>query len=145
METLGWRPRPMTHVTGAQMIGGLAALGLARASGAEMDQLILRRARTPRLVQPMEGRQLRRLCGRQGSGRILGHRSGRHWMWKLVLGYREDRTPTHGNEAFAKNWRWPIRMSRWRQFVRVGQELEKHAILRGHLADMNLSAKFSSD
>jgi len=35
------------------------------------------------------------------------------WMWTLLYGYHEDRTPTHGYEptreaamaAFAKNWR----------------------------------------
>jgi hypothetical protein len=35
------------------------------------------------------------------------------WMWTLLFGYHEDRTPTHGYEAtreaamaaFAKSWR----------------------------------------
>ncbi len=38
---------------------------------------------------------------------------GTPWMWTLIFGYHEDRTPTHGYEptrdgamaAFAKSWR----------------------------------------
>jgi hypothetical protein len=38
---------------------------------------------------------------------------GQPWMWTLLYGYHEDRTPTHGYEptreaamgAFAKSWR----------------------------------------
>jgi hypothetical protein len=38
---------------------------------------------------------------------------GTPWMWTLLFGYHEDRTPTHGYEptreaamaAFAKSWR----------------------------------------
>jgi hypothetical protein len=48
-------------------------------------------------------------------GRIFKVRLGGRtpWMWTLVVGHHEDRTPTHGYEAtreaamaaFAKNWR----------------------------------------
>jgi hypothetical protein len=38
---------------------------------------------------------------------------GTPWLWTLIFGYHEDRTPTHGYEAtreaamaaFAKSWR----------------------------------------
>jgi hypothetical protein len=49
-------------------------------------------------------------------GRILNATAspvGAPWMWTLIFGQREDRTPTHGYAAtreasiaaFAKNWR----------------------------------------
>ena len=49
-------------------------------------------------------------------GRILkaaASPEGKPWMWTLLFGYHEDRTPTHGYEptreaamaAFAKSWR----------------------------------------
>ena len=84
-------------------------------SGAEMDQLVLKRAAASRLSGHWYDDDYDVLSGGEIVGRIMKAAAapvGSPWMWTLVL-YHEGRTPTHGYEptreaamaAFAKSWR----------------------------------------
>jgi hypothetical protein len=86
-------------------------------SGAEMDQLVLKRAAASRLSGEWNDDDYDVLCKGAAVGRIMKAAPaapvGTPWLWTLAYGYHEDRTPTHGYEptreaamaAFAKSWR----------------------------------------
>src|SRR5262249_18138310 len=85
-------------------------------SGAEMGQLILKRAALSRSSGRWNDDDFDVLAGGKVVGRILNSAAspvGSPWMWTLAFGYHEDRTPTHGYAAtreaamaaFARSWR----------------------------------------
>ena len=69
-------------------------------SGAEMDQLILKRAALSRSSGRWNDDDF--MAGSKVVGRIYKASAapvGSPWMWPLAFGHHEDRTPTHGYEA----------------------------------------------
>ena len=85
-------------------------------SGAEMDQLILKRAALSRSSGRWNDDDFDVRAGSKVVGRIYKASAapvGSPWMWTLAFGHHEDRTPTHGYAAtreaamaaFAKSWR----------------------------------------
>ena len=81
-----------------------------------MGQLILKRANASRPSGHWSEDDYDVLAGGEVVGRIMKVISAPEdtpWMWALIFGYHEDRTPTHGYEAtrdgamaaFAKSWR----------------------------------------
>jgi hypothetical protein len=82
----------------------------------DKDYLVLKRASTSRSSGEWNDDDYDVLAGGTVVGRILKVHAasvGSPWMWTLVFGQHEDRTPTHGYAAtretamaaFAKNWR----------------------------------------
>ena len=82
----------------------------------EKDYLILKRASASRPSGEWSDDDYDVLCEGAVVGRIFKSAAapvGMPWMWTLLFGYHEDRTPTHGYEptreaamaAFAKSWR----------------------------------------
>jgi hypothetical protein len=78
--------------------------------------LILKRVSTSRPSGEGDDDDLDVLADGAVVGRIFNSKGGpvgSPWMWTLVFGHHEDRTPTHGYEptreaamaAFAKSWR----------------------------------------
>ena len=85
-------------------------------SGAEMDQLTLKRAALSRLSGDWSDDDYDVLVDGIAVGRVMKAAAapvGQPWLWTLAYGHHEDRTPTHGceptreaaMEAFAKSWR----------------------------------------
>jgi hypothetical protein len=81
-----------------------------------MGQLILKRAATSRPSGEWSDDDFDVLADGAVAGRIFKVNAapvGSPWMWRLALGYHEDRTPTHGYAAtreaamtaFARSWR----------------------------------------
>jgi len=81
-----------------------------------MTQLLLKRASTNGLSGEWNADDFDVLADGAVAGRIMKVHATpvvSPWMWTLVFGQREDRTPTHGHEptreaamaAFAKSWR----------------------------------------
>jgi hypothetical protein len=81
-----------------------------------MDQLVLKRASASRPSGEWSDDDYDVLAEGKVVGRIFKVRAapvGTPWMWTLMFGCHEDRTPTHGYEpsreaamkAFAKSWR----------------------------------------
>ena len=67
-----------------------------------MSQLILKRASTSRLSGEWNDDDFDVLADGVVVGRIMEAAAapvGLPWMWTLIFGYHEDRTPTHGYEA----------------------------------------------
>jgi hypothetical protein len=80
-------------------------------SGAEMDQLVLKRAAASRLSGEWSEDDYDVLC----EGAVVGHIMkaaaapvGEPWLWTLAYGHHEDRTPIYGARL------------RWRRSPRVG-------------------------
>ena len=84
-------------------------------SGAEMDQLILKRAALSRPSGQWNDDDFDVLADGEVVGRIYKANAapvGSSWMWTLVFWHHEDRSPTHGRAAtreaamaaFAKSW-----------------------------------------
>ena len=82
----------------------------------EKDYLILKRASASRASGEWNDDDYDVLADGKVVGRIMKAAAapvGQPWMWTLLFGYHEDRTPTHGYEptreaampAFAKSWR----------------------------------------
>jgi hypothetical protein len=82
----------------------------------EKDYLVLKRASASRPSGEWNEDDYDVLADDIVVGRIMKVAAspvGMAWMWTLAIGYHEDRTPTHGNEAtreaamaaFAKSWR----------------------------------------
>jgi hypothetical protein len=78
--------------------------------------LILKRASASRPSGEWNDDDYDVLADRVAVGRIFDAAAspvGLPWMWTLIFGYHEDRTPTHGYEAtredamaaFARSWR----------------------------------------
>ena len=85
-------------------------------NGAEMDELILKRASASRLSGEWSEDDYDVLAEGMVVGRIMKSAAapvGQPWLWTLAYGHLEDRTPTHGYAAtreaamasFAKSWR----------------------------------------
>ena len=81
-----------------------------------MGQLILKRANASRLSGEWSDDDYDVLCEGAVVGRVIKSAAapvGQPWLWTLIYGYHEDRTPTHGYEptreaamaAFTKSWR----------------------------------------
>ena len=82
----------------------------------EKDYLILKRASASRPSGKWNDDDYDVLVGGKVVGRIFNSAAspvGSPWMWTLIFGHHEDRTPTHGYAAtreaamaaFAKSWR----------------------------------------
>ena len=80
------------------------------------ERLILKRTSASRPSGEWNDDDYDVLSDRKVVGRILEAAAspvGTPWMWSLVYGYHEDRSPTHGYEAdraaaiqaFARSWR----------------------------------------
>ena len=85
-------------------------------SGAEMDQLILKRAALSRPSGQWNDDDYDVLADGEVVGRIMKAAAapiGQPWLWTLAYGHHEDRTAIYGYEptreaamaAFAKSWR----------------------------------------
>ena len=85
-------------------------------SGAEMDQLTLKRAALSRLSGDWSDDDYDVLVDGIAVGRVMKAAAapvGQPWLWTLAYGHHEDRTPTHdyavtredAMTAFAKSWR----------------------------------------
>ena len=81
-----------------------------------MGQLILKRTAASRLSGEWSEDDYDVLCEGAVVGRVIKSAAapvGQPWLWTLIYGYHEDRTPTHGYEptreaamaAFTKSWR----------------------------------------
>jgi len=81
-----------------------------------LGQLILKRAAASRLFGEWNDDDYDVLCEGAVVGRVIKSAAapvGQPWLWTLIYGYHEDRTPTHGYEptreaamaAFTKSWR----------------------------------------
>jgi len=99
---------------------GVAALGIAWSSSADMDQLVLKRAAASRLSGEWSEDDYDVLYEGAVVGRIMKAAAapiGQPWLWTLAYGHHEDRTPIYGYEAtreaamaaFAKSWRREMR------------------------------------
>jgi hypothetical protein len=86
-------------------------------SGADMDQLILKRASTSRSSGEWSDDDYDVLADGIAVGRVMKAAAApvrTPWLWTLAFVHHEDRTPTHGYAttreaamaAFAKSWRW---------------------------------------
>jgi len=82
----------------------------------DKDYLILKRAAASSLFSERGDDDYDVLCEGAVVGRIIKSAAapvGQPWLWTLIYGYHEDRTPTHGYEptreaamaAFTKSWR----------------------------------------
>jgi len=82
----------------------------------DKDYLILKRAAASSLFSERGDDDYDVLCEGAVVGRVIKSAAapvGQPWLWTLIYGYHEDRTPTHGYEptreaamaAFAKSWR----------------------------------------
>jgi len=82
----------------------------------DKDYLILKRAAASSLFSERGDDDYDVLCEGAVVGRIIKSAAapvGQPWLWTLIYGYYEDRTPTHGYEptreaamaAFTKSWR----------------------------------------
>jgi len=85
-------------------------------SGAEMDQLTLKRAALSRLSGEWSDDDYDVLVDGIAVGRIMKAAAapvGQPWLWTLAYGQHEDRSPIYGYEptreeamaAFARSWR----------------------------------------
>ena len=81
-----------------------------------MTALILKRATASRPSGEWGEDDYDVLCEGAVVGRVIKSAAapvGQPWLWTLIYGYHEDRTPTHGYEptreaamaAFTKSWR----------------------------------------
>jgi hypothetical protein len=73
----------------------------AMGRGADMDQLILKRASASRPSGEWGENDYDVLADGKVVGRIVkaaASPAGKPWMWTVFLGHHEDRTPTHGYE-----------------------------------------------
>jgi hypothetical protein len=71
-------------------------------SGAEMDQLVLKRAAASRLSGEWNDDDYDVLADGIVVGRIMKAEAapvGTPWLWTLAFGHHEDRTPAHGYAA----------------------------------------------
>jgi hypothetical protein len=82
----------------------------------DKDYLILKRAAASSLFSERGDDDYDVLCEGAVVGRVIKSAAapvGQPWLWTLIYGYHEDRTPTHGYEptreaamaAFTKSWR----------------------------------------
>jgi len=82
----------------------------------DKDYLILKRAAASCLFSERGDDDYDVLCEGAVVGRVIKSAAapvGQPWLWTLIYGYHEDRTPTHGYEptreaamaAFTKSWR----------------------------------------
>ena len=82
----------------------------------DKDYLILKRAAASSLFSERGDDDYDVLCEGAVVGRVRKSAAapvGQPWLWTLIYGYHEDRTPTHGYEptreaamaAFTKSWR----------------------------------------
>jgi hypothetical protein len=83
----------------------------------DKDYLILKRAAASSLFSERGDDDYDVLCEGAVVGRIIKIRAaapvGQPWLWTLIYGYHEGRTPTHGYAAtretamaaFARSWR----------------------------------------
>ena len=82
----------------------------------DKDYLILKRAAASSLFSERGDDDYDVLCEGAVVGRVIKSAAapvGQPWLWTLIYGYHEDRTPTHGYEptreaamaAFARSWR----------------------------------------
>ena len=82
----------------------------------DKDYLVLKRAAASSLFSERGDDDYDVLCEGAVVGRVIKSAAapvGQPWLWTLIYGYHEDRTPTHGYEptreaamaAFTKSWR----------------------------------------